>query len=347
MIISCPACSTRYVVPDAAIGIDGRTVRCAKCKHSWFQDAQPLDLTEMEAAPRAQAPAPAPAPAPTPEPAQEPAPEPTPKPRVDEPGDAAAAPSVSHWRTADQGGATAPQSGIAARALRQGLSTRDDDDAPATSEFDRTAPAAQPEDPAFAEDRPEAPAAFDGQTDPLANQDAQEAGYDEHEDAVFADSYGEDEPSQFDYVPPFRARRNPLKMWTIAAAVFALLATGTVFAVNYYGLPNWLPLQQPAFGVGKPDLALDFPVEQQRPEVLASGEKIFRVRGTIANSSRETVSVPSMLVVFRDERDRNVGDWIIIPSKSELAPGESLNVTEAIADIPPAAREAEIGWSPN
>jgi predicted Zn finger-like uncharacterized protein len=38
MIIACPACATRYVVPDTAIGVEGRTVRCAKCRHSWFQD---------------------------------------------------------------------------------------------------------------------------------------------------------------------------------------------------------------------------------------------------------------------------------------------------------------------
>ena len=42
MIIACPACATRYAVPDSAIGVEGRTVRCAKCRHSWFQDGPEL-----------------------------------------------------------------------------------------------------------------------------------------------------------------------------------------------------------------------------------------------------------------------------------------------------------------
>ncbi|MCX7676008.1 MAG: zinc-ribbon domain-containing protein, partial [Alteraurantiacibacter sp.] len=42
MLIQCPACATRYVVPDSSIGPDGRMVRCAKCRHSWFQDGPVL-----------------------------------------------------------------------------------------------------------------------------------------------------------------------------------------------------------------------------------------------------------------------------------------------------------------
>ena len=52
MIITCPACQTKFQIPPASLGTQGRNVRCSSCGERWFVDAftsappPPLALAE-------------------------------------------------------------------------------------------------------------------------------------------------------------------------------------------------------------------------------------------------------------------------------------------------------------
>ena len=277
MIIQCPACATRYVVPDTAVGVEGRTVRCAKCKHSWFQEGPELAARET-AATTAPPPAAAPAEAPA-------------TTKVEVPGEVD--------RRYD-----------------------DDDDDVGDGQDEGEEDAVLP-DPPPREETPPPPPVVDSQP------------------------YGDDGAgSHFDREPPFRPRRNPLKMWTWAAAIFALIAAGTIAAVSFWGLPDWVPVERPTFAAGQPDLQLDFPPEQQERRTLPNGTEFFGASGRITNVGTEARPVPTILIVLRDSRERIVYSWEVPPPQPSLAPGETVAVNEAVTDIPRSARFAEIGWKP-
>ena len=285
MIIACPACATRYVVPDTAIGVEGRTVRCAKCRHSWYQEGPEL-------APRpASAAAPAP-PAPEP-PAPEPQPEPEPA-AAAVPIEEAAAPPDEVW----QEPAPEPE------------------------------PQAQPETAAQPDDTPPPPPVY---VDP---------GF---ERARLAN---DDDYSSFAHEPPFRPRRNPARMWTIAAILFALAALGAIGATAWYGLPSWMPFARPLFAEAQPGLKLDFPAKQQDRRQLPDNSWFFGVSGTVTNTAATSRSVPTILVVLFDSRDRQVYLAEIRAPKRVLAPGESVQINEALVPVPKAAVRAKFGWKP-
>ncbi|MFN9791215.1 MAG: DUF3426 domain-containing protein [Holosporales bacterium] len=42
MIVNCPACGVRFLVPDEALGATGRKVRCGSCSHTWHQAPETL-----------------------------------------------------------------------------------------------------------------------------------------------------------------------------------------------------------------------------------------------------------------------------------------------------------------
>src|SRR3954454_18926604 len=43
MLIVCPSCASEYTIDPAKLGADGRTLRCAICRDTWFvaSDGQP------------------------------------------------------------------------------------------------------------------------------------------------------------------------------------------------------------------------------------------------------------------------------------------------------------------
>lgn len=306
MIIACPACTTRYVVPDSAIGVDGRTVRCAKCRHSWFQDGSIPAQVDRPLSPPVAPPPPPPAPEPV---------APPPTPQVDQ--ELVAAPPA-----VDNSGWGAAENTEAAPA------TSDTDDAASPQAFAEEAPPP----PAFAEESPPPVAQTSEWTDDRPEERARDddgQGY-----------------SNFAHEPPFRPRINKLKLWTWAAAVFAVVALAAIGAVAWYGLPNWMPLARQTFAEAQPDLVLDFPANRQDRRTLPNGSEFFGASGTVTNVGRSRRTVPTILIVLRDARERIVYSWEVAPAKRQLAPGESVSINEAVTDVPKSAKIAEIGWKP-
>jgi predicted Zn finger-like uncharacterized protein len=239
MILNCPACDTRYLVPDSAIGPAGRSVRCASCRHSWFQEPAPLEPTPSE-----------------------------PAIGVDEP-------------------------------VAESTEVSKKEPAPTPAPVTRTPPI------------PEAP--------PFAAQE-----------------------SSFAHEPPFKPRRNPAKLWTIAAIIFALLIAGAGGALYTFGVPNWFEDYQFA-SVEETPLLIELNPKQDR-RTLQDGTEYFAASGTVINPTDSEHDIPPMLVVLRDASGRIVYSWKMKAPASSLAPGAKVTFNEAKLDVPRAASQLEVGW---
>ncbi|EIZ79321.1 zinc finger/thioredoxin [Novosphingobium sp. Rr 2-17] len=311
MIIACPACGTRYAVPDSAIGMEGRTVRCAKCRHSWFQDASEMPAPDHQQAPAPIAPPPA-ASAPEPvAPAAPPRPVPPTRPAI-----------VTPPRTREPEPASPPPT-----------VTPDPMPEPIGPGSDHVAPS------------DEAPGPLPGAPAPSAPRRAERAPAAYYDDTASI-AYADKAPSSFEYAPPFRRRRNWTKIATWAAGAFALVTLGITGAIAWGGLPDWVPIPRATFQQAQPDLKLDFPRNRQDRKPLPDGTEFFSISGTVTNIGTQRHYVPSLLVVLRNQRETILYEKEIVPSKRELAPGEAITVNEALTDIPKAASSVEIGWKP-
>jgi hypothetical protein len=135
-------------------------------------------------------------------------------------------------------------------------------------------------------------------------------------------------------------------MWTIAAALFAVVALGAVAATAWFGLPSWVPFAHPLFAEDQPGLTLDFPAKMQGQRPLSDQTWFFEANGTVSNVSQAARSVPTILAVLKDARGRIVFTAELHSPKRVLAPGESVSINEALVSVPKAAVRAEYGWKP-
>jgi predicted Zn finger-like uncharacterized protein len=253
MILSCPECRTRYVVPDSAVGINGRQVRCASCRHSWFQEPAVIDL----------------------------------------PPPAALADVAAQVPVAQPISGSGP---LPADASEDGNSTP------------------QPVVPVKPETKSVPPTVITPDYDAFAHE------------------------------PPFRPRRNPARIWTLAAAGAALVLMGGVGALQYFGTPTWLAR------VGLPIGAVDVPLLLQVPRkpdrrTLPSGNELFALTGRVVNPTSESQRVPDILAELRDSQGRVVYNWTITPPRRTIAPKGSIEFDSAEIDVPKGAKALNLSFS--
>jgi len=303
MILSCPNCSTQYVVKDGAIPPEGRQVRCAACKHSWHQDPDEV------------------ATAPTDEVVSE-----------DVPSEEAVSEEAASEATETEG---------MAKATEPTTSGDDESVAEATLIDPRNGPEAEERayEEAMLEGEPEA--ATVGQSSAEEMAATSEEG--EPAEGVASEDWKEPPHAEAaaDVFSPFAEdaaeprRRSPLVTILIIALVVIILA-----ALFWFFAPPDLKARLGIAAAGASPLALvTTHMDRQR---LESGNELLTVTGRVINPTAKEQDVPPLQAQLRSRAGKVVYSWTIQPPAHTLPAGASASFNSAEVNVPPGGDELTI-----
>jgi hypothetical protein len=131
-------------------------------------------------------------------------------------------------------------------------------------------------------------------------------------------------------------------MWTIVAAIAALLMVAAVIAIEVFGLPDigqWVGI--PVSSVNT--LNISGQAERRR---LESGNEMLAVHGVITNQTDAVQRVPQIHAELKDAQNRTVYDWSIAPPVRELQPHGRITFDSAEMDVPRGGRNLSLSFGP-
>jgi predicted Zn finger-like uncharacterized protein len=310
MILTCPNCSTQYVVKDGAVPPQGRQVRCANCKHSWHQDPEPG--TEID--PPAGEPETGPYAAAEPEIAAEP----------DIDGEA---------ETVAEATLIEPRSGpeLEERAYEEAML---EGEPAAAAPEPGDAPSARAEDAAevYAEQRAQEVSADFDAADTMDAPVAAAADWSAPPDA---------EPADDEFSPFPAAGENQARRTSPVFVILMLIVLAAALAVAFYFVapPEW----KARLGVGTGATSqLALVTTHMDRQQLASGNQLLTVTGRVINPTASEQDVPPLHAQIRTHGGKIVYSWIIDPPAKTLAPGASASFNSAEVNAPAGGDELTI-----
>ena len=321
MLIVCPSCATSYMIDEASLGPGGRTVRCARCRSTWFaggpeeREKQQVSAFVNDVIAEAEAESAEPEPF-----LRAPAGEPDPSPTVhfgdQPPTESADAPAYEPPAQSDPGEQYPAE--------------------PATPDFAAHAPANSFAEPNAAANGPDAPAEPEAIEDapslvpPMEQAAAQEA-----------------EPWHEDDVEAFAARRRRLKSrrkqakrssrWT--AAIVALLAFNAALIGGRSEVVYYLPQTASLFAaIGLPVNLKQLKFENVRIVPHTGGEGLT-VEGTVVSIADKAIKIPALRFAARNAAGQEIYTWVMRPARRMLDPGGKLNFHSEFASPPADAKD--------